>query len=157
MAEYVKSRSRKWGRNHFVHLTGFDIAADWVVRGIERAWFGVSVEDEETARKRIPTLLRIRAAVHFVSYEPALGPIDLAPYLQQTKLPALDWVIYGAESGTGARPHNEEWARAAKDACVKYGRAFFYKQAATPKGKKIPLPLLDGKRWHQFPRVDDAA
>lgn len=42
---------------------------------------GVSVEDQPTADERIPILLRIPAAVRFVSYEPALGPIDVTPYL----------------------------------------------------------------------------
>src|SRR5208337_1524323 len=37
---------------------------------------GVSVEDEKTADQRIPVLLQIRAAVRWVSYEPALGPVN---------------------------------------------------------------------------------
>ena len=37
---------------------------------------GVSVEDQETADARIPFLLQCPASVRFVSYEPALGPVD---------------------------------------------------------------------------------
>lgn len=37
---------------------------------------GVSVENQETADDRIPLLLQCPAAVHFVSYEPALGPVS---------------------------------------------------------------------------------
>lgn len=39
-------------------------------------WFGVSVENQKYADERIPHLLAVPAAVRFVSYEPALGPID---------------------------------------------------------------------------------
>jgi protein gp37 len=41
---------------------------------------GVSVEDQPTADARIPELLRTPAAKRFVSYEPALGPVDFAPW-----------------------------------------------------------------------------
>jgi protein gp37 len=43
-------------------------------------WLGVSVENQEQADKRIPLLLTIPAAVRFVSYEPALGPVNFAHY-----------------------------------------------------------------------------
>jgi len=56
--------------------------SDWLVNGTPPAniWLGVSVEDQETANKRIPKLLEIPAAIHFVSYEPALGPVDFRPF-----------------------------------------------------------------------------
>lgn len=38
-------------------------------------WFGVSVEDQQRAQ-RIVELLRTPAALRWVSYEPALGPVD---------------------------------------------------------------------------------
>ena len=38
-------------------------------------WLGVSCENQEWADKRIPELLKIPAAVRFVSLEPLLGPI----------------------------------------------------------------------------------
>lgn len=41
-------------------------------------WLGVSVEDQQRADERIPLLLQTPAAVRFVSYEPALGPVDFA-------------------------------------------------------------------------------
>lgn len=42
---------------------------------------GVSIEDQATADERIPELLATPAAKRFVSYEPALGPVDLSYYL----------------------------------------------------------------------------
>jgi len=41
-------------------------------------WLGVSVENQEYADKRIPFLLQTPAAKRFVSYEPALGPVDFS-------------------------------------------------------------------------------
>lgn len=39
---------------------------------------GVSVENQQAADKRIPLLLKIPAAVRFLSCEPLLGPVDLS-------------------------------------------------------------------------------
>lgn len=43
---------------------------------LPNVWLGVSVEDQTTADERIPHLLQCPAAVRWVSYEPALGPVD---------------------------------------------------------------------------------
>ncbi|MGB0410161.1 MAG: phage Gp37/Gp68 family protein [Pikeienuella sp.] len=43
---------------------------------LPNVWLGVSAEDQTRADERIPDLLDTPAAVRFVSYEPALGPID---------------------------------------------------------------------------------
>lgn len=43
---------------------------------LPNVWLGVSVEDQKTADARVPDLLATPAAVRFVSYEPALGPVD---------------------------------------------------------------------------------
>lgn len=40
-------------------------------------WFGTTTENQEQADKRIPELLKVPAAVRFISAEPLLGPIDL--------------------------------------------------------------------------------
>ena len=46
-----------------------------------RVWLGVSCEDQATADERIPLLLQTPAAKRFVSYEPALGPVDFTRWL----------------------------------------------------------------------------
>lgn len=134
-------------------------------------WLGVSVEDQQRANLRIQILLRTHAAVRFLSCEPLLGPIDLQAAMRTlgeplghgpitsyahvghccTRLHGLDWVIAGAESGPGARPMNEDWVRLLRDQCTAAGTAFFYKQDADARGRKIPTPQLDGQRWTQFP------
>lgn len=49
---------------------------------LPQVWLGVSVENQATADERIPLLLQCPAAVRFVSYEPALGPVNLRPALR---------------------------------------------------------------------------
>ena len=66
---------------------------------------GVSVEDQGTADVRIPLLLMTPAAVRFISYEPALGPVDIGPYLGEVQQcphcgrweESNNWDVGGAE------------------------------------------------------------
>lgn len=44
-------------------------------------WLGVSVEDQAAADARIPALMETPAAIRWVSYEPALGPVDFSPWV----------------------------------------------------------------------------
>ncbi len=53
---------------------------EWWPRFATHVWLGVSVEDQKTADERIPLLLETPAAKRFVSYEPALGPVDFGVY-----------------------------------------------------------------------------
>ncbi len=94
-------------------------------------WCGVSVEDQATADARIPTLLQTPAAVRFVSYEPALGPVDFKPGEH------LDWVICGGEFGPKARPMHPDWAQAVRDQCAETDTPFFFKGW----GEWSPVPL----------------
>lgn len=54
---------------------------DWMDRWPENVWAGVSVEDQQRADERIPHLLRVPAAVRFLSAEPLLERVDLAQWL----------------------------------------------------------------------------
>ena len=115
-------------------------------------WLGVSVEDQQTADERIPLLLQTPAAVRFVSYEPALGPVDFDPLwlraspssafqagLITPSMPAwtrigayaLDWLIVGGESGHGARPCRIEWIESVVRQCRGANVACFVKQIGT--------------------------
>lgn len=117
-------------------------------------WIGVSVEDQATADARIPLLLQTPAAIRFVSYEPALGPVD---FRKETWTAGLDWIIAGGESGPGARPPHPDWFRSVRDQCAAAGVAFFFKQWGGTKkptmldGTRAPA-LLDGRAWKQFPK-----
>lgn len=117
-------------------------------------WIGATVENQEWADKRIPHLLKVPAAVRFLSVEPMLGPISLRKWILQTACDdctqrvmdsennhlhgrcrcgchpeiGIDWVICGGESGTKARPMSPAWARSLRDQCQKAGVAFHFKQ-----------------------------
>ena len=109
-------------------------------------WLGTSIEDQERAELRLPLLVRVPAAIRFVSAEPLLEAVDLRPWL-----PAIQWLIAGAESGPDARPFNPDWARSLRDQCAAAGVPFFFKQDASKAGRKVSLPELDGRRWAQMP------
>jgi protein gp37 len=109
-------------------------------------WAGVSVESPAYAG-RIDCLRQVPAAVRFLSLEPLLAA------LPRLNLEGIAWVIVGAESGNGARPMDCAWAQEIKDQCKarKNPVAFFLKQKATPAGRKIHLPVLDGQQWTEYP------
>lgn len=100
----------------------------WLSRG--NVWEGVSVEDQKTADERIPLLLQTPAAVRWVSYEPALGPVDFCSWLTSTRQRdyMLDWIVCGGESGPGSRPFNISWARSVIAQCDATGVPCFVKQ-----------------------------
>ena len=136
-------------------------------------WLGVSVEDQLTANERIPLLLETPAAVRFISYEPALGPINCYEFFEQypdrnevrivQRHTGIDWVIAGGESGPNARPPHPDWFRSLRDQCGDAGVPFFFKQWGEwmPMGKGFefcqhtPRPpqnekirhLLNGPGW----------
>ena len=101
---------------------------------VPQIWLGVSVEDQDTADERIPLLLETPAAIRFVSYEPALGPLRLDRFVEfETDnngpiLPGINWLIAGGESGPNARPSHPDWFRSARDQCAEAGVAYFFKQ-----------------------------
>lgn len=96
---------------------------------LPNVWLGVSVENQHFADERIPLLLDTPAAIHFISAEPLLGPIDLSsPVLQADSDDYLHWVIAGGESGPKARLSHPDWFRSLRDQCVGAGVAFHFKQ-----------------------------
>lgn len=114
---------------------------------------GVSIENQPTADERIPWLLKTPAAVRWVSYEPALGPVGFWKYwrwIQTTS--GIDGIVMGCESGPGARPMNLDWVLSVRDQCQEAGAPFFLKQMMVD-GKKVSMPKLDGKVWDELPKA----
>lgn len=97
---------------------------------LPNVWLGVSVEDQRAADERLPILAQVPAAVRFVSYEPALGPVDFSPWLRRNDMfgPELRWLIIGGESGPHARPFDLAWARDVVRQCREVGVPLFLKQ-----------------------------
>jgi protein gp37 len=85
---------------------------------------GCTAEDQPRADERRQHMERIATAGWrtFVSYEPALGPVDW------TGWEFLSWLISGGESGQHARPWHPDWFRAARDFCLPRGIAYMHKQ-----------------------------
>ena len=116
----------------------------------------VSVEDQAAADSRVTLLLQSPFAIRGISYEPALGRVELWAlpdgswhdsegadrYNALTGCawyggtadhglsggPIIDWVICGGESGPGARPMHPDWVRSIRDECADSGVPFFFKQ-----------------------------
>ncbi len=112
--------------------------ADFV--GIRNVWLGTTCEDQAHYDYRWPILREIPAVIHFISYEPALGPLQLSG---EGKHP--DWIICGGESGKDARLMKPKWARNLMADCHLLNVAFFMKQMT----KKQPIP--DDLLVRQFP------
>jgi len=105
-----------------VHLM---VPQRWVFdRWPENVWLGTTVEDQQRANERIPHLLANDASVRFLSCEPLLGTVLLAPWLHE----GVGWVIVGGESGPKHRPLDLEDARIIRDECEEAGVPFFFKQ-----------------------------
>jgi protein gp37 len=116
---------------------------DWGT-GYPNVWLGTSIENDEYAW-RAEELFRLPAAVRFVSYEPALGPLDLRPWLRD-----ISWVIVGGESGPNFRQMDLQWARDMRDRCREAGVAFFFKQSAGRFSGRGTT--LDGETIQEFPK-----
>ena len=125
-------------------------SATWPLPNV---WLGVSVENQQTADERIPLLLECPAAVRWVSYEPALGPVDFRDWTTQSIsecmsriVLALDWIVVGGESGQGARPFDVSWADTLIGRCRIDGVPVFVKQlGSSPNGLPAGWVLRDRK------------
>ena len=115
-------------------------------------WMGVTVENQQCAKERRSLMAALPAEIRWVSYEPALGPVDW------TSWEFINWLVVGGESGKDARPMFPAWAYAARDSNID---AFFFKQWGEWRvaddgiferpGRKAAGHLLDGREWHEFP------
>ncbi len=145
------------------------LASPWTARRVaellplQNVWAGVSVEDQVRAEERREPMAAIaeQGWTTFVSYEPAIGPVDW------TGWEFLAQLIAGGESGPRARVPDPDGFRAARDFCAHAGVAFLFKQwgeyapAADGRmvrlGKKVAGRLLDGRLHHEFPNARELA
>lgn len=144
---------------------------DWPLPNV---WLGVSCEDQKAADQRIPLLLKTPAAIRFVSYEPALGPVDfrnvkcvgagsmdaLSGRYHETDScgDGLDWIIVGGESSYSARPFEVEWARETMRQCEQTKTPVFLKQLGSyVRGRSTgflvdQFEMQDGS-WRRLPII----
>ena len=133
-----RPRMARW----FVDTLHKETAATQPMRNV---WLGVTVENQDEVW-RVDELLKVPAALHWVSLEPMLGPIEIpnhyldpgevdsggftpwdAPIAIEGPGPVLDLVVLGGETGPGARPCRPDWVRKVRDDCVAAGVDFFFK------------------------------
>lgn len=115
-------------------------------RNLTNIRIGFTIEDDHHARMRLPYLRKIKEAgwPTFVSYEPALGAVDWAPWMD-----CIDWLIAGGESGHGARHPDPRWFRESRDTCRLYKVPFHFKQwGAFRAGNE-----LDARQHLAFPEA----
>ncbi len=103
----------------------------------DNIWLGVSVENQETANKRIPLLQNIPAKIRFLSVEPMLEEIKIGHLLQgDVSIRGVDeffkhrtnWVIIGCESGAKKRECKIEWVEKLVKECREAPIPTFVKQ-----------------------------
>lgn len=127
------------------------------------AWLGVTGENTEQLLRRVAILRRTPAVKRFISAEPLLEHISAEAWDKALRssivrdrpdlgfIDAIDWLIVGDESGPHRRPAQLDWVRTAREAALRHGVAFHLKQLHQA-GKKVHLPLLDGRQHPAIPR-----
>jgi protein gp37 len=81
--------------------------------GYPNIWLGTTAEDQDWYDHRWSILKKIQAKIRFISYEPALGPLNIQGHWGQRP----DWIICGGESGALARYMEPQWAYDLRDQC----------------------------------------
>lgn len=110
-------------------------------------WIGGSIERSDYSwRSRY--IVQVPATVHFVSFEPLLGPMDTHPGV----LDRIDWAIIGCESGPNRRPCNIEWVRGLVQMAQSARVLVFVKQLEIDgKVNKNPADWPADLRVRQYP------
>lgn len=90
---------------------------------LPNVWLGITAENQRRLDERMEYLAATKACIKWVSYEPALGEIDISRWQG-----SIDWIIIGGESGAGARAMPHKWARKLLNQCREFGIAYFMKQ-----------------------------
>ena len=154
-----------WPRYHEHHL----IPDRWPLPNV---WLGASASTQADLDRNVPHLLRVPAAVRFLSLEPLLEAVDFSDVthrsdaVEQLGRPALrgiGWVIVGGESGPKSRPCNHAWIRSVVQQCAAADVPCFVKQLGanaelTLKSRKgsDPSEWPEDLRVRQFPEVRHA-
>ena len=122
----------------------------------DNVWFGTTAENQQYFDSRWGAMIRLRhrfpKAPLWISYEPALGPITLSEADQKP-----DWVIFGGESGPGARNMELKWAHDMRDECRAFTIPFFMKQMSSKSISIAKHSIPDDLKIRQYPDDPDAA
>lgn len=123
-----------------------------LVGPLSNLWIGTSISTDTDAERNIPILLKIPAAVRFVSIEPILERIDLS----QRYLGQIHQCIIGCESGPKRRPCKPEWIEDAVRQCVEANVSVFIKQIEiNGKVSKNPKEWPEWAQRQEYPRKQE--
>ena len=125
------------------------------MKPLKNLWLGATVEGQKTSF-RIHDLLNTPSCVRFISYEPALFPLNINQKYIDYSVPTtydyrgigieytdprndfigLDWVICGPETGNNVRPMKKEWIESIYEQCKKSEVPFYDKKDILKKNLK---------------------
>jgi protein gp37 len=123
------------------------LPSDWGT-GYPNVWLGVTAGCQSSL-PRVAELLKVPAAIRFVSAEPLLERIDFTPYLH-----GLHWVITGCERAKKGerRLMDMDWVRDIDRQCIAAGVAHFFKQYyVDDAGVPSEDGMLDKKKKQAWP------
>lgn len=100
-----------------------------LVGPLPNVWHGVSVENQPAANFRVPMLLKVPSARHYVAAEPLLASVRLSHWLSADG--GVSWVIVSGEGGPDARPCDVAWIRSLIEQGKAAGVPIFVKQLGT--------------------------
>lgn len=89
---------------------------------VDKVWLGTSLGSNADLQLAYE-IVKHPAKLHWISYEPAIGQLDVNELPEQIK-----WIVVGGESGAGARNFEIRWAQRVIRDCKKRGIAVFVKQ-----------------------------
>lgn len=126
-------------------------------------WLGTSVEMQLYLQPRVEMLTSVPAAVHFLSCEPLLGPLDffdpISAGMTDGSLEHIEWVITGGESdfvSPRLSPDLPTWFRGIRDQCGDADVPYFHKQNGGRSKCECHgawgCRLLDGRTYDVMPK-----
>lgn len=152
---------------------------DWIKNPRPNVWLGTTAENQRRADERIPFLLSVPAAVHWISAEPLLGQINFRPWFRGAyhdvkhdhmdapdgavvsgeerigdtwhRRVGLNWVIVGGESGTKSRRMDPAWATDILEQCRSAGVAYHFKQKGEVLARELDCKDKAGKDPAEWP------
>lgn len=117
----------------------------------QNVWPGTSITSEKTVF-RVKHLGDINGGgPKWLSVEPMLGIID---WYKVLKIPYINWMIIGGESGPKARPCKTQWIKESIAQCYQLEISPFVKQLGSKviyHSKQIKLMDSNGGNWNEWP------
>ena len=100
-----------------------------------------TVEDQETADRRLPVFQRLPIRHRQITAQPLLGPVDMERYLD-----GIEAVLVGGESDRNARVLDYDWVLDIRQQCIRQNVSFEFRQCGThfrKDGKLYTLQVKD--------------